>query len=272
MRYETSYSSIFFRQSISRAVKTAMEKNRRISVYRSYVPNRFLVRVPKVLFEKRNAQWNSIQRVVREAVYQFLDREAFSIVGPIELSMVEAEVPKGRMTIDAEFAHSTQEKSLSVPDVVSLTPILSVAVALLAALGAAAIAFEGVLTAREAADGVERSGVLLPVACWIIGIFLFGASLASLLFPKRGWIIRMSGERLKVRGYVLVGSGALCDIRGSSLLKKHARFFVRGPSLYIENLSSKGDVIVNRTTIKEITAINPGDRVRIGDIVMRVEA
>lgn len=62
----------------------------------------------------------------------------------------------------------------------------------------------------------------------------------------------------------------LC-LPGGNVSKRHARFFVREGQLFVTDLKSTNGTYLNRARINEPRPVKPGDRVYIGDYVIRFE-
>ena len=128
----------------------------------------------------------------------------------------------------------------------------------------------------------------------LIGRLLFVALLYLFLFAimktgiglvrgqrkkEKGWSIavekgpkELRGVTISVRGPVVVGRspGADIVIGASYVSSRHARFVLMGQNLFIEDLGSTNGTVVNGVYISEPTALKNGDKVMVGDVVLRV--
>ena len=73
-------------------------------------------------------------------------------------------------------------------------------------------------------------------------------------------------------GPILFGRGDDCVLRTDDPLvsRQHARFDVEQDQVVIEDLGSRNGVMVNGEKISQLTKLNPGDRVRIGNQTLTV--
>ena len=78
--------------------------------------------------------------------------------------------------------------------------------------------------------------------------------------------------QIAVRGPVIVGRSPGSDIviGAEYVSSRHARFVLMGQNLFIEDLGSTNGTAVNGRYITEPTALRNGDRISVGDVVMRV--
>lgn len=128
----------------------------------------------------------------------------------------------------------------------------------------------------------------------LIGRLLFVALLYLFLFAimktgiglvrgqrkkEKGWSVavekgpkELRGVTISVRGPVVVGRspGADIVIGASYVSSRHARFVLMGQNLFIEDLGSTNGTVVNGVYISEPTALKNGDKVMVGDVVLRV--
>lgn len=82
----------------------------------------------------------------------------------------------------------------------------------------------------------------------------------------------LRGVQIAVRGPVIVGRSPGSDIviGAEYVSSRHARFVLMGQNLFIEDLGSTNGTTVNGNCITEPTALRNGDRISVGDVVMRV--
>ena len=82
----------------------------------------------------------------------------------------------------------------------------------------------------------------------------------------------LRGVNIAVHGPVIVGRSPGSDIviGAEYVSSRHARFVLMGQNLFIEDLGSTNGTAVNTRYITEPTALRDGDRVSVGDVVMRV--
>jgi pSer/pThr/pTyr-binding forkhead associated (FHA) protein len=74
------------------------------------------------------------------------------------------------------------------------------------------------------------------------------------------------------RGLTLVGRGSSCAIvvPSEKASRTHARFLVAEDGVFIEDLNSTNGVFLNDVAIKQKTKVSPGDRILIGDSVLKI--
>lgn len=128
----------------------------------------------------------------------------------------------------------------------------------------------------------------------LIGRLLFVALLYLFLFAimktgiglvrgqgkkERSWTVaiekgpkELRGVNIAVHGPVVVGRSPGSDIviGAGYVSSRHARFVLMGQNLFVEDLGSTNGTAVNGQYISEPTALKDGDRVTVGDVVMRV--
>jgi hypothetical protein len=93
-------------------------------------------------------------------------------------------------------------------------------------------------------------------------------SLAIVVHSKNGETNRVSlGEECTVGR----APGNDVCLPGGNVSKRHARFFFRDGQLFVTDLKSTNGTYVNRARIGEPRPVKPGDRVYIGDYVIRFE-
>lgn len=82
----------------------------------------------------------------------------------------------------------------------------------------------------------------------------------------------LRGVNIAVHGPVIVGRSPGSDIviGAEYVSSRHARFVLMGQNLFIEDLGSTNGTAVNGHYISEPTALKNGDRVMVGDVIMRV--
>lgn len=96
---------------------------------------------------------------------------------------------------------------------------------------------------------------------------------------EKGWSVsvekgpkELRGVTISVRGPVVIGRspGADIVIGASYVSSRHARFVLMGQNLFIEDMQSTNGTMVNGIYISEPTALRNGDKVTVGDVVLRV--
>ncbi len=82
----------------------------------------------------------------------------------------------------------------------------------------------------------------------------------------------LRGVQIAVHGPVIVGRSPGSDIviGAEYVSSRHARFILMGQNLFIEDLGSTNGTAVNGRYISEPTSLKNGDRVTVGDVIMRV--
>jgi pSer/pThr/pTyr-binding forkhead associated (FHA) protein len=125
-------------------------------------------------------------------------------------------------------------------------------------------------------------GRLLFVA--LLYLFLFAIMKTGIGLVKgqrkkdKGWTVtvekgpkELRGVNLSVNGPIVIGRspGADIVIGAEYVSSRHARFSLMGQDLFIEDLGSLNGTAVNGLYIEEPTALRDGDRVMVGDVVIR---
>ena len=111
-------------------------------------------------------------------------------------------------------------------------------------------------------------GLLAVLAAGAGGFFLLQSRTAGKLVfeggPRSGQVVPLQGSKLRV--------GALEEndivLNFSTVSRFHARLQVRGGRLEIEDLGSRNGTFVNGTPLRVPGELQPGDRVRFGDVEM----
>lgn len=82
----------------------------------------------------------------------------------------------------------------------------------------------------------------------------------------------LRGVSIVVHGPVIVGRSPSADIviGAGYVSARHARFSLMGQNLFVEDLGSTNGTTVNDQPITDPVALNEGDIVTIGDVVIRV--
>lgn len=82
----------------------------------------------------------------------------------------------------------------------------------------------------------------------------------------------LRGVSIAVHGPVIVGRSPSADIviGAGYVSARHARFSLMGQNLFVEDLGSTNGTTVNDQPITDPVALNDGDIVTIGDVVIRV--
>ena len=81
-----------------------------------------------------------------------------------------------------------------------------------------------------------------------------------------------TGDRLELSGEVSVGRSAECDLVVSEgqPSRQHAKIVVEAGGVFVEDLGSTNGTLVNGAPIQS-SPLQPGDRIRIGDVEMVFE-
>ncbi|MEZ4217984.1 MAG: FHA domain-containing protein [Myxococcota bacterium] len=132
-------------------------------------------------------------------------------------------------------------------------------------------------SATRVASYPEVGGPWWP---WAVGVALAGGGIGAFAWAKGSASqLRIEsgprkGERLPLRART-TRIGALADndlvLESPAVSRYHARIYRRGRSLEIEDCASSNGTLVNGNRVKTAT-LRPGDRIRIADIELRVEA
>lgn len=82
----------------------------------------------------------------------------------------------------------------------------------------------------------------------------------------------LRGVSIAVRGPVIVGRSPSADIvvGAGYVSARHARFSLMGQNLFVEDLGSTNGTFVNDQQILDPVALNDGDAVTVGDVLIRV--
>jgi hypothetical protein len=108
LRYETNLPRLFslFRgRAIAQAVAQALEQGKKISVYRTYAPNRLQIALAPAELEPLRPELEALTATARKALEEARERAGFFLVGPPEISFVgDAKLPRGRLVIEAGFS------------------------------------------------------------------------------------------------------------------------------------------------------------------------
>lgn len=82
----------------------------------------------------------------------------------------------------------------------------------------------------------------------------------------------LRGVQMEVDGPIIVGRSPQADIviAAGYVSGRHARFQLMGKNLFVEDLGSTNGTAVNDQPVDEPRALQNGDVVSVGDVVMRV--
>lgn len=146
MRYETSLPRLFRARGIAGAVTKTFEQSRKISVYRTYAPNRFCIFLSPASFQALRGELERLGKAAAQALEEARERTGFVLVGPLSVSFAADEtLTDAKMAIDASFA---AEPAASSPPKLRLR--------LLAGNGPAQVSLEGdALIGRDASAEVR---------------------------------------------------------------------------------------------------------------------
>jgi hypothetical protein len=109
VRYEAPLPRLFRGKAISQAVAAALAAGRKISVYRTYAPNRFKVLLPPAALAAAKGDLAGWAAAAARAAEEARDKGGFYFVGPPEVSFdAEAALAEGRLAVLAAFARGEE--------------------------------------------------------------------------------------------------------------------------------------------------------------------
>ena len=134
--------------------------------------------------------------------------------------------------------------------------------------------------------------LLLPLLrfAFLVGLLLFVARVLRAVLadlevravpaaPQRTVLVVEQPEGLRGREFLVSGEATIgrapeCAIVLSDdfISARHARIFERGGRLWVEDLRSTNGTLLNGHRLRRPVALRPGDRLRIGDILLGFRA
>lgn len=134
--------------------------------------------------------------------------------------------------------------------------------------------------------------LLLPLLrfAFLVGLLLFVARVLRAVLadlevravpaaPQRTVLVVEQPEGLRGREFLVSGEATIgrapeCAIVLSDdfISARHARIFERGGRLWVEDLRSTNGTLLNGHRLRRPAALRPGDRLRIGDILLGFRA
>ncbi len=105
-----------------------------------------------------------------------------------------------------------------------------------------------------------------------------GTKLHFEVAPASGRLVRMNGPQqergVELPGPVCVlgrGTGAAIRLEDESVSKRHACLTFDAGSYHLEDLDSSNGTFVNGKRIRERTELRPGDLLRLGAVILKLE-